>query len=162
MFRTQHQPPRRARLLASLAGSAVLALAGCGGQDDATPVGAADQQQAQVDSGIPEACLDAYPAAFTAPDLADATLLPGDWPEPPTGATLCQTTGTADGAVETADYATDAPAAEVLDAYEAALSAYDVAREDQGLGEQLSGTADGVLFEITTRDGAYSVTFATR
>lgn len=138
-------------------------LVGCGGDPSgaAAPApGVDDLQQTQRDSGVPEACLTAFPVAMDAPDLGEVTLLPADWPEAPEGATLCQTSATLDGGVETVDYATDRPAADVLAAYEAALSGYDVVRADEGLGEQLSGTAGSVSFEITTRDGAYSVLFA--
>ena len=77
-----------------------------------------------------------------------------------TDSTLCQTAATGSG-VQVASYGTSAGAAEVLDAFEAALpSSYDVTRQDQGLGEQLDGTGDGVSFRVTTREGAYDVTFA--
>jgi hypothetical protein len=137
-------------------------LVGCGGDPsgDATAPGTDDLQQVQRDSGVPEECLTAFPVAMSAPDLGEVTLLPADWPEAPEGATLCQTGATLDGGVETVDYVTDRAAADVLADYEAALSGYDVVRADEGLGEQLSGTAGSVSFEITTRDGAYSVLFA--
>ncbi len=68
--------------------------------------------------------------------------------------------GTGSG-IQVASYATSATEAEVLDAVQAALPpSYDASRTDQGLGEQLQGTADGVSFEVTTRPGAYDVTFA--
>lgn len=148
--------------MAGLVASAVLV--GCGAEDPSEPgaqgVGTDDLQHSQVESGVPETCLEAFPVAMTAPEPADITLMPADWPEAPAGATLCQTSSTMDGGVEIADYATDAPGADVLDDYEAALSAYDVVRADEGLGDQLSGTAGSISFEVTTRDGAYSITFA--
>ena len=66
------------------------------------------------------------------------------------------------GNLQTADYATTASGSEVLDAYEATLPAdYAVGREDQGAGEQLTGSAGSVYFTITIRDGAFSVAFGT-
>ena len=48
----------------------------------------------------------------------------------------------------------------MLDAVEGALPAgYEVTREDQGAGEQLDGTGDGVSFRVTTREGAFDVMF---
>lgn len=139
-------------------------LVGCGGgtsSSDAAPgTGGDDLAQVQAESGVPEECLTAYPVAMTAPDLGDVELVPADWPGEPGGATLCQTTSTADGSIETVDFAATMPAAEVLDHYEAALADAGVVRADEGLGEQLSGSTGGVDFEITTRDGAYSVVFA--
>lgn len=155
------------RIVKTLAGGtagllAAALLVGCGGDPSGAAAAPAvdDLQQTQRDSGVPEECLTAFPVAMDAPDLGEVTLLPADWPQAPEGATLCQTSATLDGGVETVDYATDRAAADVLAAYEAALSGYDVVRADQGLGEQLSGTVGSVSFEITTRDGAYSVLFA--
>lgn len=154
---------KAATTVAAIALSSAL-LVGCTGDDRSEPrtaeAGADDLQQSQLESGVPEACLEAFPVAMTAPELAAITLLPADWPEAPAGATLCQTSSTMDSGVQIADYATNDPTADVLDGYEDALSAYDVVRADEGLGDQLSGTAGSVSFEINTRDGAYSVTFA--
>lgn len=152
---------RRASLALAAAATALLVSA-CGGDGDgdATEPGATDLAGAQVDSGVPEACLEAFPVAMTAPDLADVSLLPADWPAAPAGATLCQTSSTADGAYQTADYATEDDPAAVLDAWEAALADFSPTRGDEGAGEQLTGTAGTVAFEITTRDGAFSVVLA--
>lgn len=163
---------RRAATLAGLLLSVPL-FGACGDDADSTAGDPPAAQEADAgagaeadgldpaDSGVPEECAEAFPVAFGAPDLKALTLLPADWPEPPAGATLCQTTSTADGSIETADYATDAPAEEVLSAYESALApSYDVARNDEGLGEVLTGTAGSVVFELSTRDGAYSIAFS--
>jgi hypothetical protein len=157
---------RRTRRTGALAATglaaALLALSACSGDAEpragiANPNGT-DLQQVQGDSGVPEACLEAFPVAVGEADLDDVTLLPAGWPAPPVEATLCQTTGTVDGNLETADYATAASAEQVLDAYEAALPAeYTATRQDQGMGDQLTGAAGSVYFTITTRDGAYSV-----
>jgi hypothetical protein len=154
---------RRSTRTAAPAATLVLAallLSACGGGDDTatgSPSSPDDLAAVQVESGVPEACLDAFPVALTEPDLGDLTLLPASWPAEPAGATLCQTSATVDGSIETVDYATDRPAADVLDAYESALSAHDVSRTDQGLGPQLVGTVEGVAFEITPREGAFTV-----
>ncbi|HEY0888895.1 MAG TPA: hypothetical protein VGE38_04720 [Nocardioides sp.] len=161
------RPPfRRTAALAGLLLTA-LPLAACG--DDTPSVDASDSSAGQepdvaldqVGSGVPEACTDAFPVAIGAPDLGSLTLLPDDWPAAPTGATLCQTSSTLDGSIETVDYATEATADEVLAAYEAALApSHEVARDDQGLGEVLTGTAGPVVFELSTRDGAYTIAFS--
>lgn len=151
---------RTASLTLAAAATALLVSA-CGGDPaTSTEPGATDLGAAQVDSGVPEACLEAFPVAMTAPDLADVSLLPADWPAAPAGATLCQTSATADGSYQTADYATDDDPSAVLDAWEAALTAFSPTRGDEGAGEQLAGTAGTVAFEITTRDGAFSVVLA--
>ena len=127
-----------------------------GNQGDA----ADDLAAAQEDSGVPAECLEAFPAAFGAPDLGSVTMLPADWPEPPVESTLCHTSATAEGNVEIADYATDVAPDAVLAAFDSGLPAgYEVAYEDQGLGEMLVGTAGGVSFQVTARDGAFSIMF---
>ena len=157
------QPRSRTASLALAAAATALLVSACGGEDPATTSTAPDVSdlgEAQVDSGVPEACLDAFPVAMTAPDLADVSLLPAEGPAAPAGATLCQTSSTADGAYQTADYATDDDPAAVLDAWETALADFSPTRGDEGAGEQLAGTAGAVAFEITTRDGAFSVVLA--
>ena len=116
-----------------------------------------DISEAQLDSGVPAACLEAFPVAFGEPDLAAATLLPTDFPAEAVDGTLCQTSATGSG-VQVVDWATDASGAEVLDAIEAALpSTYSVTREDMGMGEQLDGTAGDVRFTVVTRPGAWTL-----
>lgn len=143
------------------AGALVLTalLTACGGSSDGGSAAPeeVDLGAIQAESGVPTECLDAFPAAMTEPDLADVSLLPAEWPALPSGDTLCQTSSTLDGSVETVDFATEETPAAVLDAYEAALSSFEVERVDQGLGPQLVGTVSGVAFEITPREGAYTV-----
>lgn len=128
------------------------------GEPDATDSG--DISEAQLESGVPAECLDAFPVAFGKPDLGAATLLPADFPADAVAGTLCQTSATSDG-LQVVDWATDASATEVLDAIEAALPAsYEVTREDKGQGEQLDGTAGDVWFTVVTRPGAYTVQLA--
>ena len=56
------------------------------------------------------------------------------------------------------DWATEASGSEVLDAIEAALPpSYSVTREDNGMGEQLDGTAGDVYFTVVTRPGAWTL-----
>ncbi len=132
------------------------------GSGDRAASDAADLQDVQAGSGVPAECLDAFPVAIGEADLAELSLVPSDWPESPVDATLCQTSSTIEGNLETADYATEATGAEVLDAFQAALPAgYEATREDTGQGDMLAGSAGEVFFEVTTRDGAYTVTFGT-
>ena len=116
-----------------------------------------DFQTSQLDSGVPAACLEAFPVAFGEPDLGAATLLPADFPADAVDGTLCQTAATGSG-IQVVDWATDASGTEVLDALEAALpSSYSVTREDNGMGEQLDGTAGDVYFTVVTRPGAWTL-----
>ena len=63
--------------------------------------------------------------------------------------------------IQVASYATEVTGPEVLDAVQQALpSSYAVVREDQGMGEQLDGSGDGVSFRVTVREGAYDVMFS--
>lgn len=161
---TQLHPRSHRTALAIATATAALLLTACGGGEDsrAADPGAQDQDlaAAQADSGVPEACLGAFPVAMGAPDLDDVEMLPADWPAAPADATLCQVSSTADGSIATVDYATTQDATAALDAWETALAAYSPARGDEGAGEQLTGTADGVAFEVTTRPGAVTVVLA--
>lgn len=162
------RPLTRSRvLLATITLLTTGALAACGSDTDDTDTGGASPQgggdslsEVQEESGVPEECREAFPAAFGEADIADVELLPEGWPEPPVDATLCQTSATLDDEVEVLSYATDAAPAEVLDAYEAALGgSFETTREDKGLGEGLSGTAGAVGFEVMPSDGSFSITF---
>ena len=142
-------------------GTSAGAASGGGEPDAEAPAepgsGSTDMSEAQVDSGVPEECLEAFPVAFGEPDLAAATLLPADFPAEAVAGTLCQTSATGDG-LQVVDWATDASGTEVLDALVAALPpSYEVTREDKGLGEQLDGTAGDVWFTVVTRPGAWSL-----
>lgn len=135
---------------------------GSTGSNDEAASETVELQDLQEDSGAPEECVEVFPLALAEADLADLSLVPGDWPEAPVDATLCQTSATIEGNLETADYATRATGAEVLDAFQAALPAgYEVTREDRGQGDMLAGSAGEVFFEVSTREGAYTVTFGT-
>ncbi len=125
--------------------------------DEAAGSSADDFQESQLDSGVPEECLEAFPVAFGEPDLAAATLLPSDFPADVVDGTLCQTAESGSG-IQVVDWATEASGTEVLDAIEAALPpSYSVTREDNGMGEQLDGTAGDVYFTVVTRPGAWTL-----
>ncbi|WP_210650233.1 hypothetical protein [Nocardioides sp. SYSU D00065] len=111
--------------------------------------------------GVPEECREAFPAEVVPADIADVSGIPAEWPEPPVDATLCRTSSTMDDTLSIAGYATASSPAEVLDAYESALAEqWEVTREDNGMGEVLTGTAGDVWFQVETRDGAFDLSFA--
>ena len=138
-----------------------LGLSACSGDADAadpgTPEAALAEVQEQTD--VPQECREAFPVAVGRADPAAITLMPATWPTDAVEGTLCQTSTSGSG-IQVASYATETAGAEVLDAVQQALpSSYDVVREDQGLGEQLDGSGDGVSFRVTVREGAYDVMF---
>ena len=138
------------------------ALAACGGSagDRGGAALAPSLAEVQDETGVPRACREAFPVAVGEADPAAVSLMPASWPEDVVAGTLCQTSSSGSG-MQVASYATSASQDEVLDAVEDALpSSYDVTRADQGLGDQLDGAGDGVAFRVTTRDGAYEVTFS--
>lgn len=125
--------------------------------DGAAEASSDDFQKSQLGSGVPEECLEAFPVAFGEPDLAAATLLPTDFPADAVDGTLCQTAESGSG-IQVVDWATEASGTEVLDAIEAALPpSYSVTRGDNGMGEQLDGTAGDVSFTVVTRPGAWTL-----
>ncbi len=154
---------RARRLVASaLLAAAVGGSAACSGSDDVSPDGestaAAAPDQA---AGVPKACAKPFPQAFTEPDLAEVTLAPDGFPEPPFGAILCLTTSTVDNSQETASYATGASADEVLAGYESALSAYSPSRDTDGLGRSIVVAQDGdVTIQVTPKAGGFVIAFA--
>jgi hypothetical protein len=99
------------------------------------------------------------PGAADAPDLADITLMPADWPEPPVDAMLRRTSGTAADNLQSLDYVTEATADEVLAAYESALASYGAVREDHGGGEMVWGSAGEVAFQVIAQPGGFTVLF---
>ncbi|GAA1930755.1 hypothetical protein GCM10009775_23510 [Microbacterium aoyamense] len=117
-----------------------------------------------VDVDVPDECRETYPLAVVPADIADVELQPGDWPEPPEGSTLCATSGSIDGASETASYATTQPFEEVAAFYEAALSGYETYRSDgaeSGTGyATLDGAGSEVDFQVRESDGGFLVVFA--
>ncbi|KRB79995.1 hypothetical protein ASE01_00340 [Nocardioides sp. Root190] len=158
------QTPRRL-LLASITLLVAGGLAACGGTDEpeaSSPAGADDViADLQDEAGVPEECRDAFPAAIGSPDLSRILLEPEGWPEPPVEATLCQTSTTLDDTIEIASFATEEPPAEVLDAYEAALEGtFETTRDENGLGELISGATDSGGFEVAAVDGSFTLTFS--
>lgn len=158
--------PQRRLLLATLTLLATGGLAACGGDsgasDSTSPTRADnDLTDVQEETGVPPECRDAFPVAIGAADLADVELIPAGWPEPPVEATLCQTSSTLDDQIAIASYATEAAPAEVLDAYETALAGtFETSREENGLGEVLSGSSEGGGFEVAAADGSFTLTFS--
>jgi hypothetical protein len=148
-----------ARILGGLATAAlILALAACsGGTPDALPDerpgGRPDGPVAPIGTGLDPACATAFELATKAPDLADAAVIPSDWPAAPEGSTLCVVLQTSD---ENAvlQYLTTATPDEVLDAWEPLLSQYELVRGD-GIGGNpiLNATSADLEFAIQTDAG---------
>ncbi|MEO9322697.1 hypothetical protein ABFT23_04350 [Nocardioides sp. C4-1] len=168
----------RTRSAGLVAAGLLLALSACGddqsdqsdraGRDDVPASDAASDAAAQAvddlddvrSDDVPTECAEAFPLALVPADLADVTLRPADFPAPPVESTLCQTSSTMDDSVAIADYATPASPEEVLDAYEQQLGAtYEVTRADDGAGETVAADLGGVVVEVSTGEGRYSVAF---
>ena len=145
---------------------ALMALTGCGGDDDKAPGGAdQDISSASDDLEVIEECVTAFPGSFGKPDIANLDRVPADWPEPPVDdAVLCGPAATMDAVQVEADYATSAPPEEVLDAYTQALKSagFEVETEDpSGLGRtMISGRTDEVFYQVIAKDGGFTVAFA--
>lgn len=157
---------RRPRaLVVTLVAATILSLTGCGSSEEAG-ADLPDLPEATAPGDAPaEAlpqCKAAYPTAFSTPDIADVAMLPGSWPAPPPGSTLCQTSETLGGSREQIDYASELAPEEVFAAYEAALDpSYGVARQESGLGDEvLVGAADGLDFQISAAEGKFSIALA--
>lgn len=152
---------------AGFAAATLAALVGCAAAGDgADGLDAADDPVPLSDDAyadVPEGCRENYPFAALPADIADVGLQPVDWPAPPADATLCLTTDTVGGSIESAAYATNAAIDDVLAHYESALAAYDVFRTsgaDNGTGyETLDGTAGDVEFQIRESDGGFLLVF---
>ncbi len=161
------RPFTRTAVLVAVLALGPLGLSACSGDADAASgtSGTSDDPEAalaevQEETDVPQECRDAFPVAVGKADEGAISLMPETWPRDAVDGTLCQTSSTASG-IQVASYATSATGSEVLDAVQDALPAsYDVVRQDQGLGEQLDGTGDGVSFRVTTREGAFEVTFS--
>lgn len=160
------RPALRRAVPASLVAAALL-LTACGSDDDGGDTASSggdagavdDGGDVQADSGVPEECAEAFPTAFGPADISDVELLPADFPEPPDGAVLCETGGTADGSQEYLNYASDLGEEEVFAHYEAGLP--DAERGEDGIGAPiLSGSADGVYWQVEAEDGGFSIVVA--
>ncbi|WP_019143820.1 hypothetical protein [Aeromicrobium massiliense] len=164
----KHLPRRAALSMAATALVLASALSACGPSEESaasSPISAADAkddlEDIQKDAGVPEECAEAFPLAMTKPDLADVKLVPASWPEPPVDATLCSTSELMDGSQESLDYATEASADEVLEAYKTALADFGATIDDQGTGiKMVVGEADGTSFQVRPQDGGFIVFFA--
>ncbi|TCI98732.1 hypothetical protein [Aeromicrobium sp. IC_218] len=151
-------------VLARSLGAGVLALgalSACTADTDAAAGRASVPATEALESDLPDTCADGFPFAREQPDLGTLENVPADWPEPPVPSTLCETSTTLDDTVEVAGYATDAGEAAMLDAYEQALTGYDVVREDTGAGEKLTATSAGGTVEVMApSQGTFSVFFS--
>lgn len=166
---TRSTARRRGTTVTVLAAAALLAsLTACSsGGDSGDPaaedpgVSVTDEVDVPVSADVPEACRTPYPLAFAPASLDDVSRLPADWPEPPSGSTLCMTRSTVDDAHETAEYATVLAPEAVLSAYEASVpAAYGATREDDGIGRpMLVGAANGVWFQITPDTDRFKIVF---
>lgn len=157
------------RVSAALAGlSLALVIAGCGDdpEESSAPSGLDEPGDSAVEDAadgadVPEACRIPFPQAFAAADVADLALMPADFPEPPVEATLCITAETVGGANETASYATEASAEEVLAGYESALADFDAVRDQDGIGRPIvTANGGGVTIQVTPQDGGFVLAFA--
>lgn len=115
-------------------------------------------QPQDAPAGVPQECTGPFPTAFGPASIDDVELLPDGWPEPPTGSTLCVTTETLEGAMESADYATTSSPEQVLEHYEGALPAdISAVRADGDEGAMLTGMVGHITFQVTPTDGAFSI-----
>ncbi|MDQ6525764.1 hypothetical protein RB608_19265 [Nocardioides sp. LHD-245] len=172
MRTTRARPFLRAALAVPVTVVTVAALAACGGgdgEDDGTDTTGADagstvEEGTGVDdgpAGVPEECGAAFPQALGPADVADLALLPDGFPDPPVEATLCITAETVGGSQETASYASDATAEEILAGYEAALASYGAARDQDGIGRPIVTAADGdLIIQVTPQDGGFVLAFS--
>jgi hypothetical protein len=159
---TSTQARTRRLVATALVAAAVGVSAACSGSDGASSDGGSTAAAAPDEaSGAPEACAKPFPQAFTEPDLAEVTLSPDGFPEPPFDATLCLTTSTVDNSKETASYATEEPEEAILAGYETALSAYAPTRDSDGLGRPILVAQDGDLtIQVTPQEGGFVLAFA--
>ncbi len=162
----------RAPLAALLAASA-LVFAGCTASPSAPPgpeatsgifdPPPADDRDVDVDAEVPEECLTVSVGWYPGVDIANVENLPGAWPQPPDGSTLCSTAGGA--GIETAAYASPLSIDEIFAHYESQLGgSYTTSRTtgaENGTGyETLDGEVDGIGFQIRRNDGGFTVAFA--
>lgn len=125
------------------------------------PGGPGESGQPGGREGVPEECATAFPQAIAEPDLSEVSLVPDGFPEPPVAATLCLTSETVGGRNETASYATDATADEVVAGYESALASFGASRSTDGVGRPVViAAADGVVIQVTPQDGGFVIAFA--
>jgi len=149
--------------IASVSAALVLAsvLTAFGGDesgDDPSGDPAADASQDVADMALNEDCVAAFPMAVMESDLAEAELLPDDFPAPPVDATFCVLTGNG-SAVEELGYVTDVSPEDVVDAYVEALSAYDAAPSPDGTA--VEAHAGDVRVLVLPKDGSFIVQLGT-
>lgn len=132
----------RAALVA--AGVIVLTLAGC------AQVHTAEPAPSNPSTATMRSCLDAYPSPLGGTDIAEASILPEDWPPTPAGATLCSAAMTSDTSA-VVQYTTSLGAEELLAYYESLLADYSpVISEGIGGNPILNGAKGDFEFAIQT------------
>ena len=129
-----------------------LTLSGCIQQ--AEPGTPRDATATPDDAGTMISCFDAYPNPIGGTDIAEASVLPVDWPRTPDEAQLCSAAMlTEDSAI--VEYVTSLGAEELLAYYEQSLAAYSPTISEGGEGELiLRGAKGNFEFAIHTDDAA--------
>lgn len=147
----------RARLVALTVASTVLCVVtACGGSEsDGTDAADGGGVAAPAESAGNEECAAAFPmGGGMTPDLADADLVPADFPEPPVDATLCAITGSAEVGVNLG-YLSDATADEIVAGYLEAFASYGAVSEDGGHG--VTAEAGDVTLLVVPGFGKYEI-----
>lgn len=122
----------------------VLALAGCAQVHTAEP--APDNPS----TATMRSCLDAYPSPLGGTDIAEASILPEDWPAGPPESTLCSAAMTSDTSA-VVQYTTSLGPDELLAYYEELLADYSpVISEGIGGDPILNGAKGDFEFAIQT------------
>ncbi|WP_243056519.1 hypothetical protein [Nocardioides sp. SR21] len=151
----------RSRLAAVAVATSVLCLLAACGSDD-PDVAASDRggvvatpAEEDAPSVEDEECFAAFPmGGGMTPDLADADLVPADFPEPPVDATLCAITGNA-GVGVNLGYLSDAEPADVVAGYLEAFAPYGAVSEDGGHG--VTAQAGDVKLLVVPGYGKYEI-----
>jgi len=149
--------------------AAALLLAGCqaapvGGIEPAAPDhGSIDEPIVDVDSEIPEECIDVAVGWYPGVSIDSLETVPAGWPAPPADAILCSTSS--GGTIETASYATslafDELAAHYLADLPSEYTAAVISGDENGTGyDTVDGNGPGIAFQISERDGGFRLAFA--
>lgn len=142
----------------------VLCLATACGSDDAEPDAGSDivvtttepddEQDEDLTPVENEECFAAFPmGGGMTPDLADAELVPADFPTPPVEGELCAITGNAEVGVNLG-YLSDATREEIVDGYLEAFAPYGAVSED---GNGVTAVAGDVKLLVVPGYGKYEI-----